>query len=95
MYINSREIGKRVSKLRELQGLNQDQYSERINISRSSLAKIEIGHRLPSLEVLADIADFSGVTLDYLVFGIRSNEKNKKLMMQSVISFLMDVEKEM
>ena len=95
MYINPKEIGKRISKLRELLGYNQEQYSEKLNISRSALSKIEIGQRSPSLELLAEIAELSGVTLDYLAFGRVAGESNKKLTMQSVISFLVDLEKDM
>lgn len=69
MYFDPKEVGKRIAKLRELLGYNQEQYSQKINISRSALSKIEIGDRSPSIDLLIEIAELSGVTLDYLILG--------------------------
>ncbi len=93
MYFDPKEVGKRIAKLRELLGYNQEQYSQKINISRSALSKIEIGDRSPSIDLLIEIAELSGVTLDYLILGRTPQEGNKKLGMQLVISFLTELEK--
>jgi bacteriophage CI repressor helix-turn-helix domain len=95
MYFDPKEVGKRIAKLRELLGYNQEQYSQKINISRSALSKIEIGDRSPSIDLLIEIAELSGVTLDYLILGRTPQEGNKKLGMQLVISFLTELEKEL
>ena len=95
MYFDPKEVGKRIAKLRELLGYNQEQYSQKINISRSALSKIEIGDRSPSIDLLIEIAELSGVTLDYLILGRTPQEGNKKLGMQLVISFLTELEREM
>ena len=68
---------------------------KKINISRSALSKIEIGDRSPSIDLLIEIAELSGVTLDYLILGRTPQEGNKKLGMQLVISFLTELEREM
>ena len=58
---------KRLKKLRLDQGLSQYQASEGIGISRSSLKNYEIGHRRPDFVTLTMIAQFYGVTVDYLI----------------------------
>ena len=88
MYFEPKEVGKRIAKLRELLGYNQEQYSQKINISRSALSKIEIGDRSPSIDLLIEIAELSGVTLDYLILGRTPQEGNKKLGMQLVIQLM-------
>lgn len=77
MYFDPKEVGKRIAKLRELLGYNQEQYSQKINISRSALSKIEIGDRSPSIDLLIEIAELSGVTLDYLILGRTQQDGNK------------------
>lgn len=49
--------------------LTQLQAAEAIGTSRAHLTKVELGQDPPSLEVLAAIATYYGVTLDYLEFG--------------------------
>ena len=78
MYFDPKEVGKRIAKLRELLGYNQEQYSQKINISRSALSKIEIGERSPSMDLLFEIAGRSGVSLYYLIWGRRPKGGNRK-----------------
>ncbi len=95
MYYEPKETGKRISKLREQKGLNQEQFSQQLNISRSTLSKIEIGDRTPSIDLLIEIAEVSGVSLDYLILGRIPGFENKKVVVQSMIAFLLDLEREM
>ena len=44
-HLSQIEIGQRITKLRKLKGLSQDDLAKRINLSRSSLAQIELGNR--------------------------------------------------
>ncbi|MCQ2526770.1 MAG: helix-turn-helix domain-containing protein [Lachnospiraceae bacterium] len=69
MGIDSKAIGKRISTLRKTKGLTQAQLAEVLNIADNSLAKIEIGARTPSLDLLVDMVIFFEVKLDYIVFG--------------------------
>ena len=62
-------IGKRVCELRKSRGYTQIQFSEKINISRGYYSKIELGIKVPSIDILIDLAEFFGVPLDYLVLG--------------------------
>lgn len=69
MYFDPVATGKRVKELRESRGYTQIQFSEEMNISRGYYSKVELGIKAPSIDVLIDIAEFFGVTLDYLVLG--------------------------
>ena len=69
MYFDPVATGKRVKELRESRGYTQIQFSEKMNISRGYYSKVELGIKAPSIDVLIDIAEFFGVTLDYLVLG--------------------------
>ena len=51
MYFDPVEAGKRVKKLRESQGYTQEQFSEKIHVSRNYLSKLEIGLRQPSIDL--------------------------------------------
>jgi transcriptional regulator with XRE-family HTH domain len=50
MRLSQKQIGKRISELRKLKGLSQEDLAKGIKISRPSLAQIELGNR--SLDVL-------------------------------------------
>ena len=67
--INSNKIGARIRSLRKKQRKTQSHYADLLYISPSYLALIESGRRVPSIEVLIQIAKISDVTIDYLIFG--------------------------
>ena len=67
-------IGKRLSNLRKEKELTQEEFSALINISRSTYAQYEINRREPDYAILKRIADFYGVTTDYLLG--RTDKKN-------------------
>lgn len=69
MYYDTAETGKRIQDLRKSKGLTQEQLAEQLNISTVHLAKIEIGSRSCSLDILIAIAIFFDASLDYIVFG--------------------------
>ena len=49
----------------------QEDLAEAVHISRNYLAKIETVSRTPNIAVYVDIAEYFGVTLDYLLLGKR------------------------
>lgn len=67
-------IGERLCELRKKKGLTQEEFSALINISRPTYAQYEIDRRQPDYEILQRIADFHGVTTDYLL-GRTDNPK--------------------
>ncbi|HMU04491.1 MAG TPA: helix-turn-helix transcriptional regulator, partial [Saprospiraceae bacterium] len=43
--ISQKQIGQRLSELRKVKGMSQEELAKTVNISRSSLAQIELGNR--------------------------------------------------
>jgi len=61
-------LGEILYKLRTEKNLTQEELSQITGIKRASIAQYEKGHRLePSYEVLTTLANFFGVTIDYLL----------------------------
>ena len=46
-----------VKTLRVAAGLSQDEVAERVGVLQGAISKIEMGHRLPSLRMLANLSD--------------------------------------
>ena len=63
----------RLKELRKSSGLTQVQFAEAFNIAKGTIGMWESGKREPDFETAQRIADFFGVTVDYLLG--RSNEK--------------------
>lgn len=59
-------FAKRLKELREEKGLTQVEFAERVGIGTSTMTRYEIGDREPSLPIARKIADYLGVTIDYL-----------------------------
>ena len=63
----------RIKDLREDHDLTQDAISKKLNISQRAYSHFETGTRGIPTEILIKIADFYGVSIDYLVG--RSDQK--------------------
>lgn len=55
-----------LKKLRKENGLSQLELSNKLNVTQSTIARIESGTREPSNDLMIDIANFFNVSLDYL-----------------------------
>ncbi|MEY8356771.1 helix-turn-helix transcriptional regulator [Lachnospiraceae bacterium 54-53] len=67
--INYEEIGNRIRTVREIQGLTQEEASERCDITTPFYGNIERGDRKMSIETLVKISKGLGVSADELLFG--------------------------
>ena len=59
-------IGKNLTELRKRKGLTQLKLAEMFNYTDRAVSKWESGETLPDVEVLYNLCEFYGVTLDYL-----------------------------
>lgn len=59
-------LSQRLRMLRESAGLSQKALSEKTSVSSASIGYYENGDRFPGLDIAAELADFFGVSLDYL-----------------------------
>ncbi len=60
-------IGERLKKLREERGILQRQLAEMLKLTQQTISLYESNKREPDAETLSKIADFFGVTIDYLL----------------------------
>lgn len=60
-------VAHNLAELRKARGLTQSELAQRFNYSDKSISKWEHGDTMPDIEVLKQLCDFYGVTLDYLV----------------------------
>ena len=62
-------IGSRIAKLRKEQGMTQEQFAEKLDISIKHCSSVERGLSSLSLEKLIDVSNLFDVSLDYLIKG--------------------------
>jgi transcriptional regulator with XRE-family HTH domain len=62
--LSQKEIGRRITDLRKLKGLSQADLADRLKISRSSLAQIELGNRGVGILELQRLSIILGFSLD-------------------------------
>jgi len=62
-----KRFANRLKKLRKESGLNQAELGEKLGYARTTIANYEQATRFPPLDTLFAIADFFGVSLDYLL----------------------------
>lgn len=62
-------FGEKLNKARKEAGLTQEQLAERINVSRSAVAKWETDKGMPDIDNLKLISAFVDVSIDYLLDG--------------------------
>lgn len=60
-------LGFRLRKLREAQGLNQKQLAEKIGLTPCQISDYELGGRKPSIKTLEWLCEFFGVTASELL----------------------------
>lgn len=92
-------VGENLTALRKKKGLTQQGLAEIVNLSDKSLSKWEIGKALPHIDILKNLADFYGVTVDFLLTKdagvnhkenseIKSKNTNKILLVCLAVCFV-------
>lgn len=66
-------VTNRLIKLREDHGFNKIEMAKKIGVNKSTITRYETGEMKPTLDVLIQIKDAFGVTLDWLA-GFDTNE---------------------
>jgi transcriptional regulator with XRE-family HTH domain len=68
-------LGERIKKLRKQRKITQEELGKKVNVTKVSISGYENGNRTPDTETLQKIADYFGVTTDYLLG--RTDEKER------------------
>ena len=67
----------KIAELRKKANITQERFSQIIGVARSTLAMYEIDKSEPDLNTLQKIADYFGVTIDYLLGREQPVEKQE------------------
>lgn len=70
-------LSNRLTQLRKSRDLTQHELADILNIGKSTIAMYETGKREPNSETLIVIAEYFGVTIDYLLRGEVKNEEDE------------------
>ncbi len=63
------EFNNRLYQLRKQKGFSQEELASRLNVSRQTVSKWEVGDSTPDMEKLMAMSELFDVSLDYLVLG--------------------------
>lgn len=63
------DFNNRLYQLRKQKGLSQEELANRLNVSRQTVSKWEVGDSTPEMEKLIAISDLFDISLDKLVMG--------------------------
>lgn len=74
MAVDTVKIGKFLAKLRRERGLTQEQLAEKLGTSNKTISRWENGNYLPPVEMLAELSEFYGVSINEILSGKRLDE---------------------
>lgn len=93
MYYDNKKSGKRIQQLRKDIDLTQEQLADNLNISHSTMGRIERGSQGISIDLLIEVAAYFGVSLDYILLGREMQTDKLKNKIRAMMKQLEDVEK--
>ncbi len=67
-------VGNRITELREINGLSKADLAEKLGVTKSTITRYEADIMRPNLDMLLELREIFGVTLDWLV----GDEKSKR-----------------
>ena len=71
-------MNNRVEKLRKERGINQEDLSKALKVSRQTISAIENGKYNPSLDLAFTISEFFGLRIEEIFFPGRGGEQNEE-----------------
>ena len=67
--IETKQVGERISRLRQKQGLTQIALAEKLGVTSQAISKWERGQSFPDVSRLDELAELLGVAVAYLLMG--------------------------
>ena len=68
-------IGERIQEYRKASGLNQEEFAEKIGVSRQAVSKWERDKAYPDLDRVVCICEILDISIDELIYGQNATEK--------------------
>lgn len=82
------DFNNRLYQLRKQKGLSQEELANRLNVSRQTVSKWEVGDSTPDMEKLIAMSDLFDVSLDKLVMGKEDEEKSSQTTKSELVTVL-------
>ncbi len=82
------EFSKKLYELRKQKGLSQEELASKLNVSRQTLSKWELGESTPDMEKLVLLSDYFHLSLDELVLG--KEMENKTVIKENTMAKIME-----
>lgn len=60
-------LSEKIAIIRKMNNMTQEQFAEKLSISRQAVSKWEKGDSIPDIQILIKIADYYNITLDHLI----------------------------
>jgi len=84
------EFSNRLYRLRKQNGFSQEELAGRLNVSRQTISKWEVGDSTPDMEKLSAISDLFDVSLDYLVMGKESDPQTSSVTKSEFVTVIQE-----
>ena len=82
------EFNNKLYELRKQKGLSQEELANRLNVSRQTISKWEVGESSPDLEKLVAISELFDISLDELVLDkvVKKEETSEQIVKSDLYS---------
>ena len=84
-----KELGQKIKRLRQKEGLTQEQFAEKINIATRTLAGIEIGESFISAQTIENILKYADITFED--FFITSHLRPTEDLIKDIYKYVQNV----
>ncbi len=91
MIFDTNVCGIRIKALRTKNGITQEILAEQLHISDEHLRKIEAGSRGASIDLFIEIAEYFGVSLDYLLLGRENGQLHMRRELLAIADELIEI----
>lgn len=85
------EFNNKLYNLRKQKGLSQEELANRLNVSRQTVSKWEVGDSTPDMEKLIAISDLFEISLDELVMDKAPEHIGENIAKTEIISELKEI----
>ncbi len=94
--IDKRYFGKRIAQHRKSRNLSQAELAEHLGVTSQAVSKWECGCTLPDIELLLELSQLYGVTINDLLCGddLLARIANRSFTMKDIACFVDDIERQ-
>lgn len=76
-------IGNKLAELRKMKGLSQEDVAFKLNVSRQTVSKWELGQSMPDFDKIKPLCDLYDISADELLTGKNSEKKDNNIQLEN------------